>query len=331
MTQLSLDRLGRFRTPPSLLAPVGPAERNAPRLLAFLASGAAASFGAALLVALAITFCAALLIARQRGIGVLAAVDLAVSPGPGPRSLLSYWYELAVVGLASYAAGLAVLGLATRFYRRSARSFLTASPRFRWRQVGVGFAIGACVLGAVVLVQGLLPDAPSSPPLLRAGESLAGRLGYVALAAAGLYLAALAEEIIFRGVLLQLSAAFTRSLPLILAINGIIFSLAHFDPDPSSFAIRILMGAGWAWIALRSGGIEATTGIHLANNLLITLFITPVSFQAPATHKLDLTSVLVEFAAVLVCAAVIEGLVRRKEARLAPGVAETPRPAAETP
>lgn len=318
MTRLILDRFGRISSPPAFLAPVGPLERRLPRLAAFLLSGLAASCGAALLVALAVVVCAAVPLAGERGIGLLDALQLAVSPRAGARSLLSYWYELAVAGLASYAAALAVLGLATRFYRRSARSFLTVAPRFRWELVGAGFVIGVCMVGAVLLIQLLGPGARPSPPLLRAGESLTARLGYAGMAAGFLYLAAVAEEIIFRGVLLQLSAAFTRSLPLILAVNGVIFSLAHFDPDPSGFVIRAFMGVGWAWIALRSGGIETTTGVHLANNLLISLFIMPVSFTPPAPQAFEPAAVAAECAMVLASAAAVEVMVRRRERRAAP-------------
>lgn len=311
MTQMILDRFGRLREPTAFLAPVGARERSLPRLAGFLLAGVAAALAAALAAGLAIVVLDALQIAGQRHVGVLPAIDLALSPGKGPRPLLSYWFELTIAGLASYAAALAILALAARFYRRTARSFLTAAARFRWPQVGTGFVIGALAVGATLLAQVLLAHEPLKPPLLQAGESLPARVGYVGLAAGCLYLAALAEEIIFRGVLLQLSAAFTRSLPLILAANGLVFSLAHFDPDPSSFAVRALMGAGWTWIALRTGGIETTAGIHLANNLIVGLFVTPVSFAMPTAAKgLDPTAVLIEFATVLACVAAVEVLVR---------------------
>jgi membrane protease YdiL (CAAX protease family) len=269
-------------------------------------------------------------LAKARGIGVLDALPLAIDPGSGPRTLLSYGFELGVAGLASYAAALAILGLATAFYRRPARSFLTAAPRFRWRLVATGLLIGAVVIGAALAAQSLLADTPRAAPLLRPGESLGARLGYAGLAAACLYLAALAEEIIFRGVLLQLTAAFTRSLPLILALNGIAFSLAHFDPDPSGLVIRMLMGVGWAWIALRSGGVELTTGVHLANNLMISLFLAPVSFKPAAPEKLDPVAIALELGTVLACLAAVEILARRRERRQAQsgGLAPAEEPAA---
>lgn len=324
MTQLILDRFGRLLALPPFAAPGGDRERSRLRLAAFLLCAGAAGAAAALLVGLAITLCAAAPLAKARGIGLLDAIPLAVDPPAGPRGLLSYSFELGVAGLATYAAALAVLGLAVALYRRPARSFLTAAPRFRWRLVAAGLGLGAVVVGAALVAESLLADAPRAAPLLRPGETFSARLGYAGLATVCLYLAALAEEIIFRGVLLQLSAAFTRSLPLILAINGIVFSLAHFDPDPSALIIRALMGAGWAWIALRSGGIEITTGVHLANNLMISLFLTPVSFKPASPEKLDPVAIAVELGMVLASVAAVELAARRRERRQAVDVAAAP-------
>jgi membrane protease YdiL (CAAX protease family) len=328
---MNLDRFGRLREPIAFLSPIGPRDRNLPRLVAFLLLGVAAAFATALLVGLAIVGLAALELSRQRGLGLLEAVGLAVSQGAGARSLLSYWFELGVAGLASYAGALAVLGLAKRFYRRSAMSFLTEAKRFRWPLVGLGVLVGATAVAMALVAQTAFPHDALAPPLLKAHESLGARIGYIGLAAACLYLAALAEEIIFRGVLLQLSGAFTRSLPLILVVNGLLFSLAHFDPDPSNFVIRALMGVGWAWIALRTGGIETTSGIHLANNLMISLFIAPVSFQAPKAKSLDPAAVLIEFATVLVCVAAVEWVIRRRARAAATRPSTTQSPAFETP
>jgi len=330
MTQLILDRAGCLREPAEFLAPVGARERSLPRLVGFLAAGVAAALAAALVVGLAIVVLAALQIARTRGVGVLQGIDLALNPGAAHRPLLSYWFELAVAGLATYAAALAILGLAMRFYRRPAASFLTIAPRFRWRLVATGFLIGLAAVGAALIAQLLVAHEPLKPPLLQPGEALPARLGYLGLAAACLYLAALAEEIVFRGVLLQLGGAFTRNLPLLLAVNGVIFSLAHFDPDPSSFAIRALMGAGWAWIALRTGGVETTAGVHLANNLIVGLFVMPISFAPKAAENVDLAAVLIEFATVLVCVGAVEVLVRRRDRAAGARVAALD-PATESP
>jgi membrane protease YdiL (CAAX protease family) len=299
------------RDPAAFLAGAGALERGPLRLAGFLLSALPAAFAAALVVGLALTAGAAGSLAQQQGLSFLEALGRILDGHAGRRSLLSYWYELTVAGVASYAAALVVLGLAARFYRRPMRSFLVAGPRFRWPVVGSGFLLGLATVGLAVVAQHVWSKPDSAAPLFQPGETLGARLGYAALAAACLYLAALAEEIIFRGVLLQLTGAFTRRLPLILAVNGIVFSFAHFDPDPSAFLIRAVMGVGWAWIALRTGGIEMTTGVHLANNLLVSLFVMPVSFHPAAAHKLDPTAVLVELLTVLLSVLGAELLVRR--------------------
>ena len=82
----------------------------------------------------------------------------------------------------------------------------------------------------------------------------------------------------------------------------------------SGFLIRCLMGAGWAWIAIRTGGIEFTTGAHLANNLLVSLFVAPVSFAPQPSHGVDYASIAVEGAIILLLVAVVEAHLRRKPA-----------------
>ena len=58
------------------------------------------------------------------------------------------------------------------------------------------------------------------------------------------------------------------------------FSAAHFDFSPDAFMTRALMGAGFAYMTLRLGGIEFSTGAHAANNLLIVLFVEPLALPA---------------------------------------------------
>jgi hypothetical protein len=44
------------------------------------------------------------------------------------------------------------------------------------------------------------------------------------------------------------------------------------------------MGAGFVYMTLRLGGVEFSTGAHAANNILIVLFIQPLSLKpTPST------------------------------------------------
>jgi hypothetical protein len=73
------------------------------------------------------------------------------------------------------------------------------------------------------------------------------------------------------------------------------------------------MGAGWAWIALRTAGVEFTTGAHLANNLFVALFVAPVKFVSPAAAgPADLRPALIELAIVLAMVGIVEVWLKRR-------------------
>jgi membrane protease YdiL (CAAX protease family) len=248
---------------------------------------------------------------------VLSAVTNSARPG---RPLASYAYEFLVAGLASFAAAGVVLGLALAFFRRPMRSFLTAAARFRWRAVAAGFVVALPLVAAAFGVERLGDPTPFTPLILTPHAGFGQILTYAATAFACLYLAAFAEEAIFRGWLLQQTAAWTRSLPLILAVNGVAFSLAHFDPAPANFLIRAVMGAGWAWIAIRTAGVEFTTGAHLANNLFVALVVAPVKFVTPPPKAGAYADALIETIVLLAMVAAVEVYLRRRDRRPAVAV-----------
>jgi membrane protease YdiL (CAAX protease family) len=224
------------------------------------------------------------------------AIGVLLDSGRVPRNLFSYAYEYSVTGLGTYAAAGAALLLAAWLFARPLRSFLTAASRFRWRLVGAGFVVAAPLVTLQFLIERIGSTEVIHAPILTPGASVGERLGYGAIAAACLYLAAFSEEALFRGWLLQQTAVRTRSLAIILAVNGVFFSLAHFDPNVTSFLVRAVMGAGWAWLALRTAGVEFTTGAHLANNLFVALFIAPVTFVAPKATPFDIRPAIAELA-----------------------------------
>jgi membrane protease YdiL (CAAX protease family) len=282
-------------------------------LLLTLLLGGLAGFVALTVAALVVFVLAAAILsaASSPHVGLLQAVGVLSDVGRGGRSLQSYVFELSIAGLSSYAGALAFLAVAARVERRPIRSFLTAAPRFRWRQVGLGLAIFLPIVGlAIGLTDVLDPHAPS-PPLFTPGAALWARVAYFAAAAVCLYLAALSEEMLFRGWALQRTGAFTGSIPIVLALNGVLFSLAHFDPDVGALLSRAVMGAGWAWIVLRLAGVELAAGAHLANNLAICLFSRPVVFTPAQKQPLDLASVAVELASIAILVAVVEWALRR--------------------
>ncbi len=298
---------------PAFLAPVGASERRIGRLVLFVVLAIVLALGANLAVLLAVSAVASALSGQPMTemLGGLA------SGGPADRSLISYGYEFAVAGLSLYTTAVIWVGLAARFNKRPMRSFITAAPRFRWRMVGLGFLVAAPLVALALLAEMAMTGTPFDPPVLKAA-SLGEAVGYAAIAAVCLFLAALAEEMIFRGWLLQQTAAFTRSIAVLVIVNGAIFSLAHFDPDPGAFAVRAAMGAGWAWIALRLGGLEFAAGAHLANNLAISLLAQPLTLAPPSGEAADPGSVLLQLGVVAATVAAVEiGINLNKRGRIA--------------
>jgi membrane protease YdiL (CAAX protease family) len=266
---------------------------------------------AALVVGLLITLACALVWSATNGESLQQAISLLTDSARSGRSLISYGYEFLVAGLASYSAAAVMLGLAARLFHRPLRSFLTAAPRFRWREAVAGFGLAFPLVAVAFAAERLGDPTPFAPPILAPATACSQVLAYTAAAIVCLYLAAFAEEAIFRGWLLQQSSTWTRSIPLMLGLNGLLFSLAHFDPDPGNFLIRAFMGAGWAWIALRTAGVEFTTGAHLANNLFLALFVAPVKFVAAPHQPSGYGAAIIEALTLLILVTLVERRQRR--------------------
>jgi hypothetical protein len=130
---------------------------------------------------------------------------------------------------------------------------------------------------------------------LKADETVRMQIGYVVVMLVALPVAAAFEEVLCRGWLLQVTAAFTRSLPAILLFNSLVFSLMHFDPDPGRNLSRLVLGMALSWAALRTGGLEIGIGIHAANNLVIVLLAQTLrqseapSVSSPAALAINLS------------------------------------------
>jgi membrane protease YdiL (CAAX protease family) len=298
----------------AFLQTVGPRERRMPSVVVTVVLAAFAGLTAGVVVGALVTLVAAGITASGAGLGLLAAINILSDGGRAGRSLDSYVYELALVGGASLAAAVAFIAVASRRAGRPVRTFLTATPRFRWRQSVLGLAIFLPVVAAEIWLEGLARPPGGDAPLAMAGASLGARFAYAAAALGFLWCAALAEEILFRGWLLQQTRAFTRSIAVIVAINAAAFSLAHGDPSVGGLVTRFALGVGWAWIVLRLNGVEFAAGAHLANNLGIALLAQPVLLTQPAPQPFEPLSVALQIGATAALVVGVEWWVRRNVA-----------------
>lgn len=176
------------------------------------------------------------------------------------------------------------IGVAALIAGVSPRRYITVARKIRWRLLASGLVFSMLVIGPLVLASQFLDPRAPPAPVLSLSADWSGRLGYALGCILLLIPAAAAEEIVFRGWLLRESAAISRNPVFLMAVNGVLFSAVHWDFAPDAFLTRALMGAGFVYMTLRLGGIEFSTGAHAANNILIVLFIQPLTLKpTPST------------------------------------------------
>jgi uncharacterized protein len=118
------------------------------------------------------------------------------------------------------------------------------------------------------------------------------------------------EELFFRGYLLQGMATICQNRPVLIIINGLLFTFAHIgNPELQRGWILLfcyfIVGAFLAYLTIRDNGLELALGIHAAHNLLIVLFfntkdsisITPSIWQiSPLAPSVDVGLLILEYA-----------------------------------
>jgi len=131
---------------------------------------------------------------------------------------------------------------------------------WRWKFFFVGLAIWTAVQGGLALIDLMIAPRGFS---ITAGPGTAV-LAVVALA--GVAAQTFAEEFIFRGYLTQgILLALKRPLPTAI-VSGLLFGSLHIPNGIPQALNAVLFGIVCALIAMRSGGIALTSGLHLANN-----------------------------------------------------------------
>ena len=102
------------------------------------------------------------------------------------------------------------------------------------------------------------------------------------------------EEFLFRGYLTQGFAGWTKNRWLAILIPGLLFGLLHFsNPEVKEFGFLVsmsqyvFMGLLFGLVAVLDDGIELAMGMHAANNLFLSLFVThsASAFQTDAVFE----------------------------------------------
>ncbi|HUZ11460.1 MAG TPA: CPBP family intramembrane glutamic endopeptidase [Caulobacteraceae bacterium] len=181
----------------------------------------------------------------------------------------------------------AFVGVAMLVHRQPLRRFLTAAPRFRWSVVVIGAVLSFVLIGPFLIVPALFGPKAPTPPILAVSSNDGLRAVYGLVCVVGFLAAALGEETLFRGWLLRETSGVTRNVAVLMVVNGAVFAAAHMQFEPDAFLARWVMGAGLTYMTLKLGGVELSTGAHLANNLMVVLLQEPLTLKPPPNAGLS--------------------------------------------
>ena len=262
-----------------------PADRSVGRILLTFPIGAIAAGLAALIAGALVSVAFGLLAGgADQAEGLLKMINTAVTGGPQPTGLTQILFTIALLAATNGGVVAAFVGVAAVLHHRRLRSYFTAAPRFRWRLMLLGVGLFVVAIGPLLALSAVFDAKHPAAPILTVSQTLGGRALYAVVATLLLLAAAAAEELLFRGWMVKVLGAFTREPLLLIMLSGLLFSLIHLDPNLDAFLVRMVMGFGLAWMALRLGGVEFAIGAHAANNILILLFIQPMSLTPEPPH-----------------------------------------------
>ncbi|MGH9426195.1 MAG: lysostaphin resistance A-like protein, partial [Terriglobia bacterium] len=177
----------------------------------------------------------------------------------------------------------------TRFINRKPFSAIGLSLHpAMGREFGLGCALGIAMIASVFLVEYVLGYAEFSWRDLSAGQAI----GVFAYSAVFFALAALGEEVLFRGYIFQTLVQGITFLPATLTM-ALFFALAHtINPNVSTFGlVNVALAAIWLSIAyMKTRSLWLPFGLHFAWNFFQTsVFSFPTSGIDFITHRLGTT------------------------------------------
>ena len=199
-----------------------------------------------------------------------ALVTLIWATTSGDYSYASYFREAFAferpVGMLATNLGIAVLipiswVLMMAVHQVRPRWLSSVRPRIRWRYLLGCLAIAMVSLNGVLLLSTLVDDEP-----LRFSPQL-GFWGFLAVILLTSPLQAVAEEIFFRGYLMQALGSLVAQPWFGVIVSAVVFALLHGLQNPPLFVARLAFGLLAGVLVWRTGGLEAGIAAHIVNNV----------------------------------------------------------------
>ncbi|MDH4149211.1 MAG: CPBP family intramembrane metalloprotease [Betaproteobacteria bacterium] len=168
-----------------------------------------------------------------------------------------------------------VVAVTVVLHGRSWRTLVTPRSRLDWRRMFEGAAVWTALAAVCAVAEHLL-----YPGRYAWSLNLQAWLPFVVAALLLTPLQCAAEELVFRGYLLQALGRLLRHPAGLAVVSAAAFTLPHlFNPEIAAYGAVIMaanyfvMGLFLASVALRDGRLELAIGAHAGNNLLLALVI----------------------------------------------------------
>jgi hypothetical protein len=145
-------------------------------------------------------------------------------------------------------------------HRVKPRWLASVQPRIRWRYLLVCLAVATVALNGVLVLSTL---ASGVPPF----GVQRGFWGFLVVILLTSPLQAAAEEIFFRGYLMQALGSFFAQPWIGVVISSLVFALFHGTQNLPLFVDRLAFGLLAGLLVWRTGGLEAGIAAHVVNNI----------------------------------------------------------------
>lgn len=185
-------------------------------------------------------------------------------PAPYPEYYAAAFRFENPVGMAAVNLGIVVLIpiswlLMAVLHQVRPRWLWSVEAHFRWRYFWFCLAAAAVVLNGVVLLSALV-DAPT-------WAMQSGFWGFLVVIVLTSPLQAAAEEVFFRGYLMQALGSLVARPWFGVVVSALVFALLHGTQNLPLFLDRLGFGLLAAVLVWRTGGLEAGIAAHVINNV----------------------------------------------------------------
>lgn len=202
-----------------------------------------------------------------------------MNPYTGPGALSE------IGGIAVLLPALALAALIVR--DRPFSSYSSSRNGWNWSAFFKCLALAAIIMGVFTVVGMLIPGEDGGDGIIR--FTFEG----VVLCMILIPLQCVAEEYVFRGLILQTVGAWTKLPAIGIVVSAAIFASGH--PYNLIGVITIFInGIVWGVVAWQTKGLEATSAVHIVNNML-AFFLGGFGLQA-TTSEIDILSMIVAVA-----------------------------------